>query len=182
MIPVYQYLNLQSLTVASVQQHVPTPPSRFLSQSFPLNLKQWWQQSRRPRVKIFEGSLKILKDLHEDLWGSCWGFSWGSLENLLRSLKFLLRSSRIFIFLPRSSRIFHFLAKILKDLSFSCQDLQGSFIFLPRSSRIFHFLAKIFKDLWRSSQDLHGSLKILARSLGIFYFLATTFKDLSFSC
>ncbi|CAN0444201.1 unnamed protein product, partial [Hapterophycus canaliculatus] len=29
------------LAVASVQQHVPTPPSRFLSQSFPLNLKQY---------------------------------------------------------------------------------------------------------------------------------------------
>ena len=51
MIPVYQYLNLQRLTVASVQQHVPTPPSRFLSQSFPLNLKQWCQQNRVRLIK-----------------------------------------------------------------------------------------------------------------------------------
>ena len=29
MIPVYQYLNQQSLTVTSVQRHVPTPPPRF---------------------------------------------------------------------------------------------------------------------------------------------------------
>ena len=51
MIPVYQYLNQQSLTVTSVQEHVPTPPSRFLSQSFPLNLKQWCQQNRVRFIK-----------------------------------------------------------------------------------------------------------------------------------
>ena len=51
MIPVYQYLNQQSLTVTSVQQHVPTPPSRFLSLSFPLNLEQWCQQSQVRLIK-----------------------------------------------------------------------------------------------------------------------------------
>ena len=51
MIPVYQYLNLQSLTVTSVQQHVPIPPSRFLSLPFPLNLKQWCQPSRVRLIK-----------------------------------------------------------------------------------------------------------------------------------
>ena len=55
---------------------------------------------------------------------------------------------------------FHFLAKILEDLSFSCQDFQGSFIFLPRSSGIFHFFAKIshfpvkiLKDLGKEMED-----------------------------
>ena len=51
MVLVYQYLNQQSLTVTSVQEHVPTPPSRFLSQSFPLNLKQWCQQNRVRFIK-----------------------------------------------------------------------------------------------------------------------------------
>ena len=51
MIIVYQYLNQQSLTVTSVQQHVPTPPSRFLSLSFPLNLEQWCQQSQVRLIK-----------------------------------------------------------------------------------------------------------------------------------
>ena len=51
MITVYQYLNQQSLTVTSVQQHVPKPPSRFLSLSFPLNLKQWCQQRRARLIK-----------------------------------------------------------------------------------------------------------------------------------
>ena len=32
------------LTVTSIQQHVPTPPSRFLSLLFPLNLKQRQKQ------------------------------------------------------------------------------------------------------------------------------------------
>ena len=99
------------------------------------------------------------------------------------------------------------LVKIFKDLSFSCQDLQGSLKILLRSSRIFHFLAKIFKDLsfscqvpwrscldlqrswqelWRSSNDLlkniWGSSKFLSRSSRIFHFLAKIFMDLSFSC
>ena len=38
--PVYQYLNQQSLTVTSVQQHVPT-----------LNLEQWCQQSQVRLIK-----------------------------------------------------------------------------------------------------------------------------------
>ena len=69
--------------------------------------------------------------------------------------------------------IFKILVKIFQDLSFSCQDLQGSFIFLPRSSRTFHFLPRsltILKDLnknfenpWRSWQESKRSLKILAR-------------------
>ena len=47
-------------------------------------------------VKIFQGSLRILKDLHEDLY-----------EDLNKDLQGSLK---------RSSRILHFLAKILKDL------------------------------------------------------------------
>ena len=105
--------------------------------------------------------------LHEDLWWSSWESSWWPLGNLWKSSKFFLRSSGIF----------HFLAKILEDLSFSCQDFQGSFIFLPRSSGIFHFLAKIshfpvkiLKDLgkemedhWTSWQECYRTCKILAR-------------------
>ena len=49
--PVYQYQNQQSLIVTSVQHHVPTQPSRFLSLSFPLNLKQWCQESQ---VRLIE--------------------------------------------------------------------------------------------------------------------------------
>ena len=45
--------NQQSLTVTSVQ-YVPTPPSPLLSLSFPLNLKQWCQQSQ----------LRLLKEKH----------------------------------------------------------------------------------------------------------------------
>ena len=69
------------------------------------------------------------------------------------------------------------LVKIFKDLSFSCQDLQGSLKILPRSSR---------QELWRSSNDLWkniwGSSKFLSRSSKIFHFLAKIFTDLSFSC
>ena len=43
------------LTVTSIQQHVPTPPSQFLSLSFPLNLKQIQKQ------------LYVIKEVH---WGS----------------------------------------------------------------------------------------------------------------
>ena len=56
-------------------------------------------------------------------------------------------SWRYFKFLTRST-------KILKDLLFSHQDLQGSIIFLPRSSTILHFFVKIFKDLLFSCKDL----------------------------
>ena len=107
----------------------------------------------RSLEKIFQGSLRILQDLLEDLWGSSRGSSWGSLENLWRSLKFLLRSS------------------------FSCQDLQGSSKFLSRSSRIFYFLAKILEDLVQIFKDLdkifEDSLKIFENSLRIFQILVT---------
>ena len=75
-------------------------------------------------VKNFTGSLKIFKDLLEDLG-----------EDLCKDLQ------------QRS-------LKILKDPNFSCQDPQkslqrSSWIFkdLQRSSRIFEDLCKIFKDL-----------------------------------
>ena len=65
-------------------------------------------------VKIFQGSLRILKDLHEDLF-----------EDLNKDLQGPLR---------RSSRILHFLAKIL--MQGSSQDL-GKILEDPqRSSRI----------------------------------------------
>ena len=72
MIIVYQYLNQQSLTVTSVQQHVPTPLSRFLSLSFPLNLKQWCQQ-RRVRLimkKHLNERQKQLYAITEVRWNS----------------------------------------------------------------------------------------------------------------
>ena len=62
--------------------------------------------------------------------------------------------------LGKSLKIFEILPEILRDLSFSCQDLGGSFIFLPGFSRIFHFLAKIshfpvkiLKDLGKEMED-----------------------------
>ena len=52
MIPVYQYTQIKkSLTVTSVQEHVSTQPSRILSLSFPLNQKQWCQQSQVHPIK-----------------------------------------------------------------------------------------------------------------------------------
>ena len=63
MIIVYQYLNQQSLTVTSVQQRDPTALSRFLSLSFPLNLKQWCQQ-RRVRLIMKKHLYKRQKQLY----------------------------------------------------------------------------------------------------------------------
>ena len=60
--------------------------------------------------------------------------------------------------LGKSLKIFEILPEILRDLSFSCQDLGGSFIFLPGFSRIFHFLAGIFHFLAMIS---HFPVKIL---------------------
>ena len=96
------------------------------------------------------------------------------------------------------------LVKIFKDLSFSCQDLQGSLKILPRSSRIFHFpvkfledlvwifkdldknfedlqmiFEKIFEDLPNSCQDLQGSFIFLPRSSWIFHFPAKILRILS---
>ena len=75
--------------------------------------------------------------------------------------------------------IFKILVKIFQDLSFSCQDLQGSFIFLLRSSRTFHFLSKIFDHLKRSEQEFWKSLKILARKLKILKILARKLEILT---
>ena len=63
----------------------------------------------------------------------------------------------------RSSRIFRFLAKIFKDLSFSCWDLQGPFIFFPRSLTILKDLNKNFENPWRSWLESKRSLKILTQ-------------------
>ena len=87
-------------------------------------------------------------------------------------------------------KIFKILVKIFRDISFSCQDLQGSSKFLSRSTRIFHFLSKIFKNLSFSCQDprivrisknFKDSLKIFENSLRIFQILVKIFEDLSFS-
>ena len=81
-------------------------------------------------------------------------------------------------FLLRSSRIFHFLAKIFKDLSFSCQDLQRPFIFFPRSLTIFKDLKKNFENPYRSWQENKRSLKILARKPKILEDLGKKIGDL----
>ena len=63
---------INSLTVTSVQQHVPTQPSRFLSLSFPLSLKQWCQQSQVRLIKekhLFKGQ-KQLYAITEVRWNS----------------------------------------------------------------------------------------------------------------
>ena len=84
-------------------------------------------------VKIFEGSFRILKVLHEELLGI-----------LLRILVKLFE---------KSLRIFKVLVQIIKDLLFSCHDLQGS-------AKI---LTMIFTILTRSWQENKRLLKTLAR-------------------
>ena len=56
---------------------------------------------------------------------------------------------------------------IFKDLSFSCQDLQGPFIFFLRSLTIFKDLNNNFENPQRSWQENKRFLKILARKLEI---------------
>ena len=68
-------------------------------------------------------------------------------------------------------RIFQILAKIFKDLSFSCQDLQGSFI-LSRDH------AKNFKDPWKIFENSLRILKILDRFFEDLSFPAKSLKDL----
>lgn len=96
-------------------------------------------------MKIFGGSIRIFKDLHEDVWGSSWQ-------------RILMKT------FEKSTRMFTILVKIFKDLSFSYQYLQRSRTFLPRLSRILHFLSKIFKDLLFSCLDLWGSFRDLEGS------------------
>ena len=112
-------------------------------------------------------------------------------ENLWRIFNDPTRS------LSEPLKIFKALVQIFKDLSFSCQDLQGCFVFLPGSSRIvkiflkrplriFHFPVKILDDLVRISKDFDKKfkdpLKIFENSLRIFQILVKIFEDLSFSC
>ena len=78
----------------------------------------------------------------------------------------------------RYSRIFHFLAKIVQDLSFSCQDLQVPFIFFPRSLTVLKDLYKNFENPWRSLHESKKFLKILARKPKILEDLGKKIGDL----
>ena len=53
MIPVYQYLNQQSLTVTSVQQHVTTPLSRFY-----LDKEEIFVQETEATICDYRGALE----------------------------------------------------------------------------------------------------------------------------